>query len=241
MMFIIYYVQQIVDPEVMNMYSEVSERSFFSRVFLHMTWALTLTALTAYGIASYPPVAQAVLSNTAGLLLLMVLEVILVYTLSRRIMSMSVLAVYVGLIVFAFVNGVTLSLIFMAYTAESIFTVFFAAAGLFLVTSLFGYATKKDLSTMGRFLYMSLFGLVIALVLNLFIRSSPFMYLVSFIGVFIFSGLTAYDMQYLKRMRDSASFSPEQYEKIALYGALKLYLDFINLFLNLLRLFGRRR
>jgi FtsH-binding integral membrane protein len=223
------------------MYSEVSERSFFSRVFLHMTWALCLTALTAYGIASYPPIAQAVLSNTIGLLILMALELLLVFTLSRRIMTMSVSAVYIGLIVFSFVNGVTLSLIFMAYNLGSIFMVFFAAAGLFLVTSLFGYLTKKDLSAMGRFLYMSLFGFIIALVLNLFIQSSPFLYLVSFIGVFIFSGITAYDIQYLKRMFESGSFSPEQYEKIALYGALKLYLDFINLFLNLLRLFGRRR
>jgi len=217
------------------------ERSFFSRVFFNMAWALVLTALTAYGVASYPPFAMAIVSNPTGLLLLMVFELILVWTLSRRIMTMSVGAAYVGLVAFSLVNGVTLSLIFLVYTLESIFLVFFAAAGLFLVTALFGYVTKKDLSALGRFLYMSLFGFVIALVLNLFINSSPLMYIISFAGVLIFAGITAYDMQYLKRMYETNDFSPDQVEKIALYGALKLYLDLINLFLNLLRIFGRRR
>lgn len=217
------------------------ERTFFSRVFFNMAWALILTALTAYGVASYPPFAIAIVSNPVGLVILMALELILVFTLSRRIMTMSIGAAYAGLIVFSLVNGVTLSIIFLIYTLESIFMVFFAAAGLFGVTALFGYVTKKDLTVMGRFLYMSLFGFIIALVLNMFINSSPLMYIISFVGVLIFSGITAYDVQYLKRMYESNSFSPEQFEKIALYGALKLYLDLINLFLNLLRLFGRRR
>jgi uncharacterized protein len=223
------------------MYLDVKERSFFSRVFYNMTWALVLTALTAYGMANYPPFIHAIMSNTIGLFLLMALEVVLVAALSRRIMTMSVGAAYVGLVVFSLVNGVTLSLIFLVYTLESIFIVFFAAAGLFLIMALFGHLTKKDLSPMGRFLYMSLFGIIIALVLNLFIQSSALMYMVSFAGVLIFSGITAYDMQFLKTMYESTSFSPEQYEKIALYGALKLYLDLINLFLDLLRLFGKRR
>lgn len=223
------------------MYPETKQRTFFSRVFFNMAWALALTALTAYGVASYPPFAMAIISNPIGLLLLTALELVLVFTLSRRIMTMSIGAAYTGLVVFSLVNGVTMSLIFVVYTLESIFTVFFAAAGLFLVTALFGYLTKKDLSAMGRFLFMCLFGFIIALVLNLFIGSSTFMYIVSFAGVLIFAGITAYDMQYLKRMYESNSFSPEQYEKIAIYGALKLYLDLINLFLNLLRIFGRRR
>lgn len=223
------------------MYSETNERTFFSRVFFNMAWALVLTALTAFGVASYPPFAMAIVSNPVGLLILMALELVLVFTLSRRIMTMSVGAAYVGLVVFSLVNGVTLSLIFLVYTLESIFLVFFAAAGLFLVMGIFGYVTKKDLSPMGRFLYMSLFGFILVLVLNLFIQSSMLMYIISFVGVLIFSGITAYDVQYLKRMYESNSFSPEQYEKIAIYGALKLYLDLINLFLHLLRIFGRRR
>lgn len=154
---------------------------------------------------------------------------------------MSVGAAYVGLLVFSLVNGVTLSLIFLVYNLSSIFMVFFAAAGLFLVTGIFGYVTKTDLSPIGRFLYMALFGIIIAAVLNFFIQSTAILYIYSFVGILIFSGLTAYDMQYLKRMYEGTSLSPEMYEKIAIMGALKLYLDLINLFLSLLRIFGRRR
>lgn len=223
------------------MKSESMERAFFSRVFFNMTWALVLTALVAFGVSSYPPFARAIISNMTGLFILLVLELILVFTLSRRIMSMSVGAAYIGLIVFSIVNGVTLSLIFQVYTLPSIFMVFFSAAGLFLVMGIFGYVTKTDLSPIGRFLYMALFGIIIAAVLNFFIQSPALMYIYSFAGVLIFSGLTAYDIQYLKRMYESTSLSPEVYEKIAIMGALKLYLDLINLFLSLLRIFGRRR
>lgn len=223
------------------MYPEARERSFYSRVFFNMAGALILTALTAFGVASYPPFINAIMYNTTGLFILMILEVILVFFLSRRLMVMSIGAAYTGLIVFSLVNGVTLSLIFVVYTLESIYTVFFAAAGLFAVMGLFGYVTKKDLSPIGRFLIMSLFGIIIVSVINMFIGSSSLMYVISFVSVLVFSGLTAYDMQALKRMYESGSFSPEQYEKIAIFGALKLYLDLINLFLSLLRIFGRRR
>jgi FtsH-binding integral membrane protein len=144
-------------------------------------------------------------------------------------------------IVFSLVNGVTLSLIFLIYTFSSIFTVFLAAAGLFAVMGVFGYATKADLSPLGRFFLMSLFGIVIAALINVFIGSSALMYVISFISVLVFSGLTAYDVQYLRKMYQSTNLTPEMYEKIAIMGALKLYLDLINLFLNLLRIFGRRR
>lgn len=216
------------------------ERTFFSRVFFNMAWALALTALVSYGVASYPPFVRAIAGNLAGLLILMVLEVILVTYLSRRIMVMSVGAAYVGLIVFSLVNGVTLSLIFLIYTFLSIFTVFLIATGLFVIMGVLGYVTKTDLSPLGRFFLMSLFGIVIASLINLFIRSSALMYVISFISVFVFSGLTAYDVQYLKKMYYSTDLTPEMYEKIAIMGALKLYLDLINLFLNLLRIFGRR-
>jgi FtsH-binding integral membrane protein len=217
------------------------ERTFFSRVFFNMAWALVLTALVSFGVASYPPFVRAIAGNVAGLLILMVLEVILVYYLSSRNMVMSVGAAYVGLIVFSLVNGVTLSLIFLIYTFSSIFTVFLAAAGLFAVTGVFGYVTKTDLSPLGRFFLMSLFGIVIASLINVFIGSSALMYVISFISVLVFSGLTAYDVQYLRKMYQSTDLTPEMYEKIAIMGALKLYLDLINLFLNLLRIFGRKR
>jgi FtsH-binding integral membrane protein len=223
------------------MYSEIKQRTFFSRVFFNMAGALILTALTAFGVASYPPFVNAIVTNITGLFILMVLEVILVFFLSRRIMTLSVGAAYTGLIVFSLVNGLTLSLIFLVYTLESIYTVFFAAAGLFAVMGLLGYVTKKDLSAVGHFLIMSLFGIIIMSVVNIFIGSSTLMYVISFVSVLVFSGLTAYDIQALKRIHESAEFSPEMYEKVAILGALKLYLDLINLFLSLLRILGRRR
>ncbi len=223
------------------MYKEHTERTFFSKVYLNMMWALALTGLVAYGISIYPPFVRALTSNMAGLLILMLLEVILVSVMSKRIMGMSVGAAYTGLIVFSLINGVTLSLIFLVYTLSSIVTVFAAAAALFMVMALFGYVTKKDLSAWGRFLIMAVFGLIIASVLNLILHSETLMYIYSFAGVLIFSGLTAYDTQYLKNIFANTSMAPEQYEKIAIIGALKLYLDLINLFLSLLRIFGRRR
>lgn len=223
------------------MYSEIKQRTFFSRVFFNMAGALILTALTAFGVASYPPFVNAIVTNITGLFILMVLEVILVFFLSRRIMTLSVGAAYTGLIVFSLVNGLTLSLIFLVYTLESIYTVFFAAAGLFAVMGLLGYVTKKDLSAVGHFLIMSLFGIIIMSVVNIFIGSSTLMYVISFVSVLVFSGLTAYDIQALKRIHESAEFSPEMYEKVAILGALKLYLDLINLFFSLLRILGRRR
>ncbi len=223
------------------MYKEYSERTFFSKIYFNMTWALALSALVADGISIYPPFVNAIINNMAGLFILMLLEVVLVAVLSGRVMNMSVGAAYAGLIVFALINGVTLSLIFLVYTLTSIVTVFAAAAGLFLVMALFGYTTKKDLSAWGRFLIMAVFGLIIASVLNLILRSEALMYVYSFAGVLIFSGLPAYDTQYLKNVYANAALSPEQVEKVAIIGALKLYLDLINLFLSLLRIFGRRR
>ena len=223
------------------MYKERTEQTFFSKVYFNMTWALALTGLVAYGVSNYPPFRMAIADNVAGLFILMLLEVVLVVVLSKRIMLMSIGAAYAGLMVFSIINGVTLSLIFLVYTLSSIVTVFAAATGLFLVMALFGYATKKDLSSWGRFFIMAVFGLIIASVLNLILRSEMLMYVYSFAGIFIFAGLTAYDTQYLKNIYNNTSLTPEQYDKIAIIGALKLYLDLINLFLSLLRIFGRRR
>jgi FtsH-binding integral membrane protein len=223
------------------MYSETSERSFLSRVFMNMTWALAITALTAFGVASYPPFINAIINNIGGLYILLLLEVLLVWYLSRRIAVMSTGAAYFGFIVYSLVNGVTLSLIFIIYELSSIFMVFFITAGLFLVMSMFGYFTKADLSPLGRFFIMALFGLIIATVVNLFMRSEMLDYVLSFAGILIFSGLTAYDVQKLKVMYQNSQMEPELLHKASIIGALQLYLDFINLFLRLLRIFGRRR
>jgi FtsH-binding integral membrane protein len=221
--------------------AQYKERTFFSRVFFNMAWALVLTGLVAFGVSSYPPFITAILRNPTGIFILMILEVLLVMVLSRRIMVMSIGAAYVGLIAFSLVNGVTLSLIFLAYTLESIFTVFLTAAGLFAIMGVIGYTTKRDMSAMGRFFLMSLIGIILVSVVNIFIGSSTLMFVISIVSVFVFAGLTAYDVQRLKRMYESVAMAPEMVEKVAIMGALSLYLDLINLFLNLLRIFGRRR
>jgi FtsH-binding integral membrane protein len=223
------------------MYEGLSVNRFFSRVFLNMTWALALTGLAAYGVVSYPPFLRAVAGNMTLLVILIVMEVILVAVLSRWISSLSIGAAYTGFVAYALVNGVTLSLIFLTYTATSIFTVFFISAGLFLLMSLFGFVTKIDLSPIGRFLFMALIGILIAAAVNLFFNSQGLMLLYSVVGVLVFAGLTAYDTQYLKRVFAGTAQTDEVLEKAAIIGALKLYLDFINLFLKLLRIFGKRR
>ena len=151
---------------------------------------------------------------------------------------MSTAAAYLGFIVYSVVNGVTLSLIFLAYEITSIYQVFFIAAGMFLLMGVVGYFTKADLSGIGRFLMMCLFGLILVFLVNLFIRSSTLDLLISAAGVLIFSGLTAYDIQTLKRMYQSMEMPEEVGQKIAILGALRLYLDFFNLFHSLLRFVG---
>ncbi len=213
------------------MYEEISENRFFSRVFLNMTWVLALTGLVAYGMATYPPFLRAVAGNVTLLVILVVMEVILVAVLSRWISSLSIGAAYTGFVAYALVNGVTLSLIFLTYTAASIYTVFFISAGLFLAMSLFGFVTKYDLSPASCFLFMAMFGILISTVVNLFINSWGLMFLYSAAGVLVFAGLTAYDTQYLKRVFAETAQTDEMLEKAAIIGALKLYLDLINLFL----------
>jgi len=226
---------------MMNMFERAKAQTFISRVFLHMTWALVLTGFTALGVASYPPFLYAVATNPFGVLILAILEIALVVYLSRRALELSVGAAYLGMAAFAVINGVTLSVIFLVYTARSVFLVFFASAALFLVTSAFGYVTKRDLSAAGRFLFMTLVGLILMSLLNFIFRSEAVMYLYSAVSVFVFSGLTAYDTQLLRRLYEFTELDGEQYEKLAIVGALRLYLDLINIFLSLLRLFGRRR
>ena len=192
-------------------------------------------------MANYPPLINAIISNSFSLIILLIFELILVWYLARRIMTLSVSAAYTGFVVYSLLNGVTLSLIFVVYALYSIFIVFAVAATMFLAMGLFGYFTRVDLSGLGRFFLMSLFGLIIASVANFFLRSSTLDFAVSVVGVLIFAGLTAYDMQYLKNLFASNAMSDDENHKLSILGALKLYLDFINLFLWLLRIFGRRR
>lgn len=210
-------------------------------VYLWMMFALAMTGLTAAAVATQPQMVEAIYSNRLLFWGIMIAELGLVLYLSARIMSMSFAAAGLAFAVYAILNGVSLSFIFMVYTMESIATTFFITAGTFGAMSLVGYTVKRDLSTLGRVLVMALIGVIIATVVNMFVHSSGLQYIISILGVLIFTGLTAYDTQKIKEMVSVYGHSgDESVMKLALLGSLTLYLDFINLFLYLLRFFGGR-
>ncbi len=210
------------------------------KVYVWMALALTITGLTAYGVANSPGVLQAIYGNTFLFWGLIILEFGLVIGVSAAINRISLSTATLMFILYSVVNGALLSYIFLVYTASSISIVFFITAGTFAAMALVGYTTKTDLTSMGKFLFMVLIGLVIATVVNLFVKSSGFTLILSYVGVLVFVGLTAYDSQKIKQMLLQAPDAGEGAQKVALLGALSLYLDFINLFLYLLRIFGKR-
>ena len=167
-------------------------------------------------------------------------EFALVFGVSAAINKLSLTTATLMFILYSVINGALLSYIFLAYTASSVATVFFITAGTFAAMAIVGYTTKTDLSSMGKILFMALIGLIIATIVNLFIKSSGFTLILSYVGVLIFVGLTAWDSQKIKQMLLQAPDAGEGAQKLALLGALTLYLDFINLFIYLLRIFGRR-
>jgi hypothetical protein len=210
------------------------------KVYVWMTLALVITGFTAYGVATSPGVQQAIFTNQIVFWGLVIAEFALVIGVSAAINRLSLATATLMFILYSVINGALLSSIFLIYTASSISTVFFITAGTFAAMALIGYTTKTDLSSIGKYLFMALIGLIIATFVNFFIKSSGFDYILSYIGVLIFVGLTAYDSQKIKQMLLQAPDAGEGAQKIALLGALSLYLDFINLFLYLLRIFGRR-
>ena len=210
------------------------------KVYVWMTLALAITGFTAYGVATSPGILQVIYGNQVIMWVLVIAELALVFGVNAAINRISLTTATLMFILYSVINGALLSSIFLIYTASSIATVFFITAGTFGVMALIGYTTKTDLSSMGKILFMALIGLVIATVVNMFIKSNGFMMILSYVGVFIFVGLTAYDTQRIKNMLLEAPDASEGAQKIALLGALALYLDFINLFIYLLRIFGRK-
>jgi len=221
----------------------VRTRSILRNTYLWMTGGLALTGVVAFGVASNPTVIQALLANRFLFFGLIIGELILVIALSRRIMTLSPGAAVGGFALYAALNGVTLSLIFLAYTGTTIARVFFISAGTFAGVSLYAATTRRDLSGIGQYLIMGLWGIIIASLVNFFLRSESLYWIISYIGVAVFIGLTAYDTQIIKRWSDQYgdSLGEADYMRLSILGALKLYLDFINLFLFFLRIFGRRR
>ncbi len=212
------------------------------KVYVWMTLALVITGFTAYGVASSPGVMSAILSSRWIVWGLLIAEIALVFYVTARIEKLSLTTATMIFILYSVLNGATLSVIFLAYTMQSIASVFFITAGTFAAMSLIGYFTKTDLSSLGKILMMALIGLIIATLVNVFlIKSGGFSLIISYVGVLIFVGLTAYDTQKIKMMLVQADDVTEEAQKIALMGSLSLYLDFINLFLYLLRIFGGNR
>ena len=211
------------------------------KVYVWMTLALVITGFTAFGIASNPGIAYAIVTNRLLFWGLIIAEFGLVIGISGAINRLSIATATLLFIAYSIVNGATLSVIFMAYTMTSIASVFFITAGTFAAMAFIGYTTKTDLTSLGKILFMGLIGIIIATVVNIFIGSSMLNMIVSYIGVVIFVGLTAYDSQKIKNMLYEADSLSEEAQKLALLGSLTLYLDFINLFLMLLRIFGNNR
>jgi len=210
------------------------------KVYVWMTLALVITGFTAYGVATSPGILQAIYTNQILFWGLIIAEFALVFGVSAAINRLSLATATVMFILYSVINGALLSYIFLAYTASSVATVFFITAGTFGAMALIGYTTKTDLSSMGKILFMALIGLIIATLVNVFIKSDGLTMILSYVGVLIFVGLTAWDSQKIKQMLLQAPDAGEGAQKLALLGALTLYLDFINLFIYLLRIFGKR-
>lgn len=209
------------------------------KVYLWMTLALMITGITAAGVANSPNILALIYSSQVVMWGIIIAEFGLVIYISARLEKLSLSTATTLFALYSILNGVMLSSIFLLYSTAIISKVFFITAGTFGVTALYGYATKKDLSSLGNILFMALIGLVIATVVNVFIKSAMFDLILSYIGVIIFVGLTAWDSQKIKHMMMVQQDADESAQKLALIGALSLYLDFINLFLYLLRIFGR--
>lgn len=221
--------------------AQEAQREFFVKVYGWMALALALTGLVAMQVAASPVALSLIFGNPLIFYGLIIGELILVMVLSAGIQKMSPAVAMSMFFVYAAVNGLTLSVIFLAYTKGSIASTFFVTGGTFAAMSLYGYTTKKDLSGWGSFLFMALIGMIIASVVNIFLHSPILYWITTYAGVLIFTGLTAYDTNRLKQICGSLEAGSEAYVKVAIIGALQLYLDFINLFLLLLRLMGRRK
>lgn len=215
--------------------------AFMRGVYGWMGAGLGLTALVAVSVASSPALLKIVF-NPVMLIALVIAEFALVMILSARINRMAAGTATGMFLAYSALNGMTLSSIFIVYTATSIASAFAVTAGMFIAMSVYGMVTKRDLTSLGSFLFMGLIGMVIAMVVNIFLKSSMMSFIIDCVGVLVFTGLTAYDTQRLKDMGETAPMNDSTaIRRGSILGALTLYLDFINLFLIMLRLFGGNR
>jgi uncharacterized protein len=222
---------------------DVVVNDFVKSVYNWMGIGLALTGFMAFYVSSSPTMIRIIHGNPIIFFILILAELAMVFAISGMVNRMSAGTATSLFVIYSALNGVTLSFIFLAYTRTSIVSTFFICAGTFIGCSIYGWATKKDLTSWGGFLMMGLIGIIIASLVNIFIQSSAMSIIISYIGVFIFVGLTAYDTQKIKNMAmtQPAGLNNAVVRKGAILGALSLYLDFINLFLMLLRIFGQTR
>lgn len=214
---------------------------FITKVFGWMSVALAITGAMAMYTATSESLLSFVFGSKITFFGLIILELVLVGFLSARIRRMNATTATAIFIGYSLLNGLTLSSIFLLYTSSSIASTFFITAGTFAVFALVGYTTKSDLTRLGSLLFMAVIGIIIASVVNMFLGSSQLDYIISFVGVLVFTGLVAYDTQKIKEMNIIGNEGTDEDRKEAIMGALTLYLDFINLFIFLLRLFGDRK
>lgn len=207
------------------------------RVYVRMFIGLLVSAFCALGIASSPSLLQLFYGNAFMMWIPFIAMLVMAWVLPSRATRMSTGAVLACFVIFAALMGITLAPIFLVYRLGTITYTFFITAGTFGAMSVYGYFTKSDLTKMGSFLFMALIGLIIASVVNIFLANSTFEWIISIAGVLIFTGLTAWDTQQVKALA-RANLDPAMADKLATIGALNLYLDFINLFLYILRIFG---
>jgi len=222
--------------------AQIYVNEFIRSVYNWMAIGLALTGFVAYYVSQSETMLRLILGNRMIFFGLIIAQLALVFSISARVQKMQASTATGLFVLYAALNGAMLSVIFLVYARSSIVSTFFICAATFIACSIYGMTTKRDLTSLGGFMMMGLFGIIIASVVNLFVRSTGMSMIISYIGVFVFIGLTAYDTQKLKSMALSqpAGLEAGIVRKGAILGALSLYLDFINLFLMLLHIFGRR-
>jgi len=214
---------------------------YLTKVYNWMAIALLITGLVAYFTAGSEQLLQLIFGNKLLFFGLIIAEIGLVGYIAARIQKLTSSTAISLFILYSALNGLTLAFVFMIYTSASITSTFFITGGTFGAMSLYGYITKRDLTKIGNIAFMALIGIIIASVVNIFLQSPMMYWIITYLGVAIFVGLVAYDTQKLKRIAMNGFDNEESMEKSAILGALTLYLDFINLFLFLLRIFGDRK
>ena len=216
--------------------------TLFQQVYGWMAGGLALTGLIAWYVSQSDALLSLVFGNQIVFFGLIIAELALVFGLSWGLTRMTATMATGAFLLYAALNGVTMAFIFLVYTNESIASTFLVTAGTFGAISMYGYTTKRDLTSWGTYLFMALIGLILASLVNLFLQSSAIYWITTYAGVLIFVGLTAYDTQKIKELSARIDArDTENFQKMAIMGALRLYLDFINLFLYLLRILGKRR